>query len=641
MGGRLTAFAPHWDLMFQDEHLTRTVSQGILLHFKSTPPLVRTPIEYPASPSERARLREVILQLLNKRAVEPVMNTDSPGFYSRLFTVPKASGGWRPVIDLSALNRHIDCPHFQMETAESIRRSIQPGEWVTSIDISDAYYHVPVAPAIRKFFRFALDGRVYQFTALPFGLNTAPREFTKILEPLLRSLRDRGIRVHAYLDDWAVRASTYQSCQDHTNIVLHTLRTLGWCVNYRKSELLPRQEFDFLGMRFDTIAGTVAPAPKHAVKMRHMYQMARRRQSWTARQFYSLIGYLQFLAPLTHRGRLHLRPVQRWFRERWSQQTGRWSDIITIDSHVLQLLHWWTLPDRFAGVPLIPCEPTLSLCTDASTVGWGAHLELEEISGTWASHQALEHINCLELMAVQLALHHFAPSLRGRCVRLYCDNATAVAYLKKEGGTHSPSLSKLAEQILTFADSLDLEIRPVHLPGVRNVRADALSRRGVVLPGEWSLHPAALQSVFQAWGSPLVDLFATSQNRQTPIYVAPCPDPGAWKVDALSFPWHDLGIVYAFPPAPILPLVLHHIRRARNTSVILIAPNLPLRPWYPDLLAMARAGPLPLPLHQWPLRQRVPGTRGWTYHTRPETLNLAAWLLSGTGCAGAVTTSAP
>ena len=633
MGGRLTAFAPQWDLMFSNPQVTRTVSQGILLHFKETPPLVRTPIEYPTSVTERNRLREVVHQLLEKRAVEPVLNTASPGFYSRLFTVPKASGGWRPVIDLSALNRYVECPHFQMETADSIRRSIQPGEWVTSIDISDAYYHIPVAPAIRKYFRFVIEGTVYQFRSLPFGLNTAPREFTKILEPLLRSLRDRGIRVHAYLDDWAVRASTHQTCQAHTAIVLHTLRSLGWCINHKKSELQPRQTFDFLGMHFDTVAGTVAPASKHAVKMRQMYQMACRRHTWTARQVYSLIGYLQFLAPLTHRGRLHLRPIQRWFRSKWSQHSGRWTDPILMDPAVCQLLQWWTLPDRFTGVPLVPCEPSLSLCTDASTAGWGAHLELQEISGTWSNEQTAEHINTLELLAVQLALQHFAPTLRGRCVRLYCDNATAVAYLKKEGGTHSPSLSKLAEQILTFSDSLDLEIRPVHLPGVRNVRADALSRRGVVLPGEWSLHPAALQSIFQAWGSPLVDLFATSQNHQTPVYVAPCPDPGAWKVDALSFPWHDLGLVYAFPPSPILPLVLHQIRRARNTTVILIAPNLPLRPWFPDLLDLACAGPLPLPLHQWPLRQRVPGTRGWTYHTRPEAASLAAWLLSGRDCA--------
>ena len=630
VGGRLAHFADHWDRLYNDPRLSRTVGQGILLHFKdSPPPLVRTPLSFPCSQRELARLREVVSQLLSKNAIEVVQQPYSLGFYSRLFTVPKESGGWRPVIDLSALNKFVDCPHFQMETGESIRRAIQPGEWVSSIDISDAYYHIPVAPAARKYFRFVIDEQVYQFRSLPFGLNTAPREFTKVLQPLLRQLRDLGIKVHAYLDDWAIRAPTEELCREHTRMVLRTLQFLGWRINESKSELTPRQCFNFLGMRFDTLAGTVAPAPKHADRIRSLYQLACRRRVWTARQMYSLVGYLQFLAPLTFRGRMHLRPIQRWFRERWVQSTGLWTDTVTMDPQLLALLHWWTLPDRFTGVPLLAAEPTLTLCTDASTSGWGAHLEQEDVSGVWAQNVQEYHINTLELMAVQLAIHHFAHALRNRSVRLYCDNATAVTYLRKEGGTHSPTLSTLAEEILQRCDSLHLDLLPVHLPGMRNVRADALSRRGMVLPGEWSLHPNLLLPVFREWGTPLVDMFATSVNKQTPIFVAPYPDPAAWRVDALSFPWVDLGLVYAYPPPPILPLVLNHIRRAHNTQVILIAPDQPLRAWYPDLLALSRAGPRPLPLHQWPLRQRVPGTRGWTYHLRPEALNLAAWLLSG------------
>ena len=71
-----------------------------------------------------------------------------PGFYSRLFLVPKPNNKWRPVIDLSALNRHLIFPHFQMKTSTSIRNSLQKCEWVTSIDLTDAYYHLPLK---RKF----------------------------------------------------------------------------------------------------------------------------------------------------------------------------------------------------------------------------------------------------------------------------------------------------------------------------------------------------------------------------------------------------------------------------------------------------------------------------------------------------------
>jgi hypothetical protein len=46
----------------------------------------------------------------------PVSSID-PGFYSRLFIVPKKRGGMRPVIDLSILNTYLDVPHVKTSGA--------------------------------------------------------------------------------------------------------------------------------------------------------------------------------------------------------------------------------------------------------------------------------------------------------------------------------------------------------------------------------------------------------------------------------------------------------------------------------------------------------------------------------------------
>ena len=61
-----------------------------------------------------------------------------------------------------------------METPESIRTSLVLGEWVSSIDLSDAYLHIPIHPNSRKYLRFCHRSQVFQFTSLPFGLATAP-----------------------------------------------------------------------------------------------------------------------------------------------------------------------------------------------------------------------------------------------------------------------------------------------------------------------------------------------------------------------------------------------------------------------------------------------------------------------------------
>ena len=81
-----------------------------------------------------------------KGAIE-VVRIPSPGFYSRLFLVPKARGTWRPIIDLSVLNTHIQCPSFKMETNGSLLKALQKGQWLTILDLKDAYFHIPIHPS--------------------------------------------------------------------------------------------------------------------------------------------------------------------------------------------------------------------------------------------------------------------------------------------------------------------------------------------------------------------------------------------------------------------------------------------------------------------------------------------------------------
>ena len=63
-------------------------------------------------------------------------------------------------IDLSSLNKMMKVDYFQMETAASIRRAIPPGAWAVSIDFMDAYLHIPIHPASRKYLRFSLEGTI-------------------------------------------------------------------------------------------------------------------------------------------------------------------------------------------------------------------------------------------------------------------------------------------------------------------------------------------------------------------------------------------------------------------------------------------------------------------------------------------------
>ena len=117
--------------------------------------------------------------MLAKGALE-IARDPGPGFYSHLFLVEKASGGWRPVIDLSHLNEFVQLTPFKMETVASVLLSVRDGDFLASLDLKDAYFQIPIHRSSRKLLRFTSEGMVYQFRALCFGLSTAPQVFTRV-----------------------------------------------------------------------------------------------------------------------------------------------------------------------------------------------------------------------------------------------------------------------------------------------------------------------------------------------------------------------------------------------------------------------------------------------------------------------------
>ncbi|XP_070188787.1 uncharacterized protein [Littorina saxatilis] len=331
------------------------------------------PVRPPASAEARDVLDEEVAGLLSKQAVEEVFRHDSLGFYGRLFVIPKSSGGGRPVLDLSPLNKFLRTKQFRMETPASIRESIRPGDWATSVDLSDAYFHVLVHPKDRKWLRFRWRDKLLQFRALPFGLSLAPWAFTRIVREFCLSLRKRGIRIRAY---WLILPTSFQVCNQHTQILVREANTLGFSVNSLKSELVPSQEFTFLGMDFNTVSQTVRPAMSRILRLRALLSALLRRSHASARVLTSLLGMMESLAPLLPLGRLHKREFQRQFRDRWSQTNHHWDSLVPLRPWLKESTTQWSDNEwLLQGVPINLPPPTSELFTDASHFGWGAHMD--------------------------------------------------------------------------------------------------------------------------------------------------------------------------------------------------------------------------------------------------------------------------
>ena len=151
----------------------------------------------------------------------------------------------RPVIDLSVLNQHLIVLHFKMETNRSIRGSIHLGMWTTSLNLTDAYFHIPIYPMFRKFLRIVWEDRVYAFKTMPFDLSTAPLVFTRIVQAVVAYLHSQSLFIHSYLDDSLLKNISQFFLRHHTHFVIGLLLKLGFLISWKKSKLVPSQRLHF------------------------------------------------------------------------------------------------------------------------------------------------------------------------------------------------------------------------------------------------------------------------------------------------------------------------------------------------------------------------------------------------------------
>ena len=252
-----------------------------------------------------------INSLMEKRAIEIVPNSQiSAGFYSTVFLVEKKTGGYRMVLNLKSLNKFIRTQHFKMETLRSVVHSLDIGDWVFSLDLSDAYLHIPIHPKSKQYLRFAVDGIVYQYCALPFGIASAPRMFTKIVSVILSHLRQRGIQVHAYLDDWLIRGKCPNNLSVSQTLTVETIQRLGFIINWEKSNLAVTQKIIYLGAFINLKSGQIFPTEDRCQKLRGLILKFQNSDFQTVHNFLKLLGLMNSCIDLVPWARLHMRPVQ-------------------------------------------------------------------------------------------------------------------------------------------------------------------------------------------------------------------------------------------------------------------------------------------------------------------------------------------
>ena len=87
------------------------------------------------------------------------------------------------------MNSHLRVRKFKMTGTSMWKSLICKDLFMATLDIKDAYLHVPIAKESRRFMRYQWRGEIFELGALPFGLGQAPYVFTRLLQPLLARWR--------------------------------------------------------------------------------------------------------------------------------------------------------------------------------------------------------------------------------------------------------------------------------------------------------------------------------------------------------------------------------------------------------------------------------------------------------------------
>ncbi|XP_047454133.1 uncharacterized protein LOC125016013 [Mugil cephalus] len=616
----------YWAASTRDPWVLSTLTHGYKLQFRRRPPAYgRVKMTIIREPAKAQALSQELSVLLDKGAIEPVDPLLQPGgFYSTYFLVTKKDGRLRPILDLRGLNRFLKVLRFHMLSNAEVLRTVAREEWFTSIDLKDAYFHVPIAPNHRQFLRFPFHGRHYQFRVLPFGLSLSPRVFTRCMMAALSPLQSQGMKVLPYLDDWLICApSQSQVALDTTHLLSHVAR-LGLKVNFTKSCLVPSQSTLFLGMTLDSVAMKACPSPQRVDDILCLLLLFQEGRWLRYVEFLRLLGKLTAAANVVPLGLLSLRPLQRWlhsfhFDVRWHRHRR----LRVSRCCLLALAPWRERSFLLQGMPLGSIASRReAITTDASLSGWGAVWQNRTAQGLWSARDRSVHINVLELWAVHRALLFFLPFLRGRHVLIRSDNVSTVSHINHQGGTRSAQLLQASRDLLLWAVPRLASLRAMYLPGEKNQAADFLSRYKPP-PGEWRLHPEVILKIWEVFGKAEVDLFATEESTHCPLWFSLTEESSPLGQDALVHDWPD-SLLYAFPPIPLIFPTLQRVLQ-QGHRLLLVAPFWPGRTWFPLLSRLCRSSPWRLPDRKDLLSQ----LQGQIWHPDLPRLQLWVWPLQG------------
>ena len=325
------------------------------------------------------QMEQIIIdkEITHLLALEVIEHTcHSPGEYiSTVFVRKKKNGNYRMILNLKGLNEHIEYHHFKMDTLWSAVRLMTFNCFMASLDLKDAYYSVPIANEHKKYLRFYWRGKLFQYTCMPNGLASAPRYFTKLLKPVYSSLRKKGFLSVGYIDDSYLQGSNESECARNVTHARALFTDLGFVINEDKSITIPTQQLQFLGFILDSTLMRITLTPDKKEKLITLCSSVLAKAEVTIAELSQIIGTIVSSLPGVEYGKLHYRQLEIDKNTALKRYKGDYKALLSLSIRAQSELRWWFENVQQSFNPISHGNPDMTLVTDASKLGWGAHID--------------------------------------------------------------------------------------------------------------------------------------------------------------------------------------------------------------------------------------------------------------------------
>ncbi len=525
---------------------------------------------------------------------------------------------FRPCIDLSRhVNRYIAASSVQLDHLSISQELILPGDFMTSLDLENQFFHVRLAPAMRKYLGFAVlatDGSMqyFQYQVMAYGVKPAVTVVTRLLRPIKAYMHTLGIRFSIYVDDGRVAASSAQLCSEQTNFLLLVLQLAGWKIQWKKTVLTPSTSLLHLGFITDSVAMRyfITPEKWNGVRLSlsALLDAAAAGRSAPAKEVAAVLGRLNSL----HRShgsvvRVLSRALQHQLGLVVAQEG--WSGSFRLSSaskSELELLLRWLPSFHGRAIPTAQAAShILSLrqvaAAQAAVTAAEAVCEADDnyrrsyvlhADGTLAiSADFILDVQaasgCLtELLGLSRFLDSDGAALAAAGTRfLFWPTSLEASAKFVTSGSRNPAVQRVVFTIKRRESLTCLTVIPVWSPRSTS-RLSLLSSKTSFSRNtdEWSVDRPHLAAVFKALGFfPRVDCFAIPANSISTAFFSAGPQLGAAGVDFFAQEPTARASLFLCPPVSLVARALDKFLSFPESTAVLLFPRWPAAVFWPVL----------------------------------------------------------